>query len=279
MNPGIILPLLLVSMAAGFLGALLGLGGGIIIVPAVTLLFGRNIHEAIGASIVSVIATSTSAAAVYLRHGYVNIRLALNLELATVIGATAGGLIGVALSRRPLEALFAALMLYAAYSMIRNRGREAETSASQASESEERSDTVQFLDRATGETQSYRPKSFPIGAGMSVLAGLQSGMLGVGGGVIKVPVMNLIMGIPLKAAIATSNYMIGITAATSAMIYYVHGYVKPMIAGPCVIGVFLGAQIGSRVGSRTHSAALRWVFVALLVFISGQMFHKAFGAG
>lgn len=277
-EPGLLLPFFLVSVCAGVLGSMLGLGGGIIIVPALTLLFGQDIHYAIGASIVSVIATSTSAAAVYLRYGYVNVRLGLLLGLPTIIGAPIGGFLGIWLARRPLEGLFGCMLLYTAHSMVRAAIRGS-IAAEPPEDLANHPHAASFFDHATGEEQSYLPKRVHAGAGASLGAGLVSGLLGVGGGFINVPAMHLIMGIPLKAAIATSNYMIGITGAASAMIYYAHGFVKPMIVAPCAIGVLLGAQLGSRLAARVHSSVLRWVFVALLVFLAAEMFYRAFGSG
>ena len=275
MDLGLTLLLLLVSAAAGFLGAMLGLGGGIVIVPALTLLFGRDIHEAIGASIVSVIATSTSAAIVYIREGYVDIRLGLLLGLATVVGAPIGGFLGVWMSPRPLETLFGVMLLYTAYSMARAGNIE----PSSQEHPEDDPDAVRFVDKASGRTHCYRPRAVGVGACTSLGAGFMSGMLGIGGGFINVPVMHLIMGVPIKAAIATSNYMIGITGAASAMIYHSRGFVKPLIVAPCAIGVLVGAQIGSRVASKVHSEVLRWAFVVLIIVISAQMFRKGIGAG
>jgi len=279
LGPNDILPMTAIAVSAGFLGSMLGLGGGIIIIPALTLVFRVPFPVAVGASIVSVIATSTSATAVYIREGYVNLRLGLVLELATVAGAVVGGFLGVWMNPRYLEALFGALMLYAGWNMLRAAGEVHPEPVPQSDEGFPHPHDHEFVDRASGRTLVYRPRATLLGSAISAIAGLQSGMLGVGGGIIKVPVMNLIMGVPLKAAIATSNYMIGITAATSAMVYYAHGKVVPLIAGPCAAGVLIGAQIGSRVGPRLKTAKLRWIFVALLVFASYQMFRKALGAG
>ena len=279
MDPGQILPLFLISVAAGILGAMLGLGGGIIIVPALTLLFHRDVHEAVGVSMVSVIATSISATGVYLRHGYVNVSLGLYLQLATVAGAIAGGYIGVGTKPVYLEILFGAMLLYTAYSMARGKSAGASSDEYLNENDLDYPYIHQFVDAATEKEHVYCPGAMVVGACASVGAGLLSGLLGVGGGFIKVPVMHLLMGVPLKAAIATSNYIIGMTAAASAMIYFSRGYVKPLTVAPCAIGVLLGAQIGSRIGSRMHSAALRWAFVALLVFLSAQMLKKAAGGG
>jgi uncharacterized membrane protein YfcA len=163
--------------------------------------------------------------------------------------------------------------------MMRTRDTENESSCADKLENESDVDAVRFIDRATGKGCVYRPKAIAAGAGTGLGAGLISGVLGVGGGFINVPAMHLLMDVPLKAAIATSNYMIGLTAAASAMIYFSRGYVKPLTVAPCAIGVLLGAQIGARIGSRIHSAVLRWGFVALLIFVSAQMFNKALGGG
>ncbi len=274
MDPGTILPLFVVSFFAGFIGSMLGLGGGVVIVPAVTLLFNQDIHDAIGASLIGVIATSTSAAIVYLKHKLVNLRLSFLLLLTIIIGAPIGATLSVSIPAKPLEALFGAMMVYTGFAMIKSKISE---SSYFYDGTDTHQNTEHYLDKTSGEIRSYRFVKLPQGMIASFVSGLTSGMLGVGGGWINVPVMHLIMRVPMQAAVATSNYTLGITAAASAFIYYNRGFVKPMIVGPCALGVLIGAQVGSRVAQKVHSATLRWMFFFILLITAAQMLRKAFG--
>jgi uncharacterized protein len=242
--------------AAGLFGSLLGLGGGVLIVPLLTLVFGLELREAVGVSLVSVIMTSSVAAGVYLERHTADLRLGMRLELFTAIGALIGGSIAFLIEERLLALLFAALLIYVALSMLRAR-----TSATPAP--------------AAGEPQSYEVRNMPLGVVGATGAGVISALLGVGGGIVKVPLMHLGMGVPLRVATATSNLMVGITAAASAVIYVIHGGVDPYVAGPTVVGVFLGASIGSRISHRVDVRVLRWLFVAVLLYTAVQMLMKA----
>ena len=241
--------------AAGVFGSLLGLGGGVLIVPLLTLAFGLELREAVGVSLVSVIMTSSVAAGIYLERHTADLRLGMRLELFTAIGALIGGSIAFLIEERILALLFAALLIYVAVSMLRAR-----TSSAPAT--------------PAGEPQSYEVRNMPLGVVGATGAGLLSALLGVGGGIVKVPLMHLGMGVPLRVATATSNLMVGITAAASAVIYVIHGGVDPYVAGPTVIGVFLGASIGSRIAHRVDVRVLRWLFVAVLLYTAVQMLLK-----
>ncbi len=258
-----------VAIIVGVLGSMLGIGGGVFLIPLLSVIIGLPIKTAIGASIVSVIATSSAAGAVYIDRGLTHSRLAMILEIATTLGALAGGITAVLLSPNILAGIFGAVLLYVAYSM--GKGYQGKTTSTPS-----RLLNTSYTDPLSGELVSYGVRNFPAGMAASFLAGNISGLLGIGGGVIKVPVMNLIMKIPLRAAIATSNFMIGITAATSAIIYYQHGYIDPTIAIPTALGILLGAQIGSRVGGRVRSAWLKQIFRWVLLIFAAQMFIKAF---
>jgi hypothetical protein len=258
----------LTAVVAGLVGSMLGIGGALIVVPVITLFLGVPMKVAIGASIVSVIATSSAAQLVYVQRGITNTRLGMVLELATTLGAIAGGVTAVLISPRLLQGLFAALLLWAAWGMRRR-------SAAARPESPTGLLDGSFLDRATGETVSYGARRLPLGMALSFVAGNVSGLLGVGGGAIKMPVMNLFMGIPLKAAIATSNFTIGVTAATSAAIYFGKGYVDPVVAVPTALGILLGAQIGPRLAARLRSETLRLLMVLLLLAFAVQMAVRA----
>lgn len=258
------------SIVIGVLGSMLGIGGGVFLIPMLTAIVGLPIKTAIGASIVSVIATSTAAGAVYIGRGITHSRLAMVLEIATTLGALAGGFTAVLLSPNILAGIFGAVLLYVAFSMglgFKNKKFQPNGTGFLV---------TSYEDPLTAETITYGAHHLGAGMAASFLAGNVSGLLGIGGGVIKVPVMNLIMGIPLRAAIATSNFMIGITAATSAIIYYQHGYIDPTVAVPTALGILIGAQAGSRLGGKIRSESLKKIFSVVLVLFAVIMFVKAF---
>jgi len=241
--------------AAGVFGSLLGLGGGVLIVPLLTLVFGLELREAVGVSLVSVIMTSSVAAGVYLERHTADLRLGMRLELFTAIGALIGGSIAFLLAERLLALLFAGLLIYVAVSMLRARTPAAPVGP-------------------PGEPETYEVRNMRLGVVGATGAGVLSALLGVGGGIVKVPLMHLGMGVPLRVATATSNLMVGITAAASAVIYVIHGGVDPYVAGPTVIGVFLGASIGSRISHRVDVRVLRFLFVAVLLYTAFEMLMK-----
>jgi uncharacterized protein len=240
---------------AGAFGSLLGLGGGILIVPLLTLGFGLDLREAVGVSLVSVIMTSSVSAGVYLERHLADLRLGMRLELFTAIGALVGGTIAFLIDERWLSVLFAALLGYVAVSMLRA--------------------DVSSDDEPGAGPPAYEVRNLRIGVVGSTGAGVASALLGVGGGIIKVPLMHLAMGIPLRVATATSNLMVGITAAASAVIYLIHGEIDPYVAGPIGIGVFLGASLGSRVAHRIDLRILRLLFVVVLLYTAVQMLLRA----
>ena len=215
---GFTLIVLGISFAAGLLGSLVGVGGGIIVVPALTLLMGVSIEKAIAASIVSVIATSCGAAASYVSERISNMRLGMVLEMSTVLGALTGALLAESVSAKALYLIFALVLSYTAWSMIRPKGRPVEPAPDALADRLRLHGS--YFDRSVGKEVSYRVSRTKLGLAVSYVAGVSSGLLGIGGGVLKVPVMNLAMGIPIKACTATSNFMIGVTAATSAAVYF-----------------------------------------------------------
>jgi uncharacterized membrane protein YfcA len=262
--------------AAGLFGSLLGLGGGVLLVPLLTLGFGLPLREAVGVSLVAVIMTSGAAAGVYLERHIANLRLGMSLELFTAIGALIGGTIAFALDVRLLEALFAALMVYVAITMLRRGVTDEappEPLADDAAPLEPPSRRGSMLERLSGE--GYRVRRLGLGVVGATFAGIVSALLGIGGGIVKVPLMNVGMGVPLRIATATSNLMIGITAAASAIIYLLHGGIDPYVAAPTSIGVFVGATVGSRVGHRIDLRVLRWLFVIVLLYTAFEMLQKA----
>ena len=245
---------------AGVFGSLLGLGGGILIVPLLTLVFPLDLRQAVGVSLVSVIMTSSAAAGVYLERHVADLRLGMRLELFTAIGALVGGSIAFLIDERLLSVLFAALLGYAAVTMARPApGAPAEDG------------TVE----PGADTPAYQVRNLRLGQVGAIGAGVASALLGIGGGLVKVPLMHLAMGVPLRVATATSNLMVGITAAAGAGIYFLHGEIDPYVAGPTAIGVFLGASLGSRAAHRIDLRVLRWLFVAVLLYTAVQMLLKA----
>jgi uncharacterized membrane protein YfcA len=256
------------GVAAGLFGSLLGLGGGILIVPLLTLGFGLPLLTAVGVSLVCVIVTSGAAAGVYLERRVANLRLGMTLELFTAIGALSGGLIAFLVPERFLELLFAALLAYVALTMARRRdpAPDAET-LTQEQVAPEPDDSL--VARLSGP--GYRVRRLGFGVVGSLFAGVVSALLGIGGGLIKVPVMHVVMGVPLRVATATSNLMIGITASASAIIYLLRGGIDPYVAAPTAIGVFLGATLGSRTAHRIDLRVLRGLFVVILLYTGLQM--------
>jgi hypothetical protein len=250
-----ILLMIVGGAVAGAFGSLLGLGGGILIVPLLTLGFGLDLREAVGVSLVSVIMTSSVSAGVYLERHLADLRLGMRLELFTAIGALVGGTIAFLIDERWLSVLFAALLGYVAVSMLRA--------------------DVSSDDEPGAGRPAYEVRNLRIGMVGSTGAGVASALLGVGGGIVKVPLMHLAMGIPLRVATATSNLMVGITAAASAVIYLIHGEIDPYVAGPTGIGVFLGASLGSRVAHRIDLRILRLLFVVVLLYTASQMLLRA----
>jgi uncharacterized membrane protein YfcA len=259
------------GFAAGVFGSLLGLGGGVLIVPLLTLGFGLPLREAVGVSLVAVIVTSSASAGVYLQKHVANLRLGMTLELFTASGALVGGLVAFTLSEQVLAGLFTVLLLYTAFTMAR---RQDEVTAP----SEPLADEIPGSEpepSATDQPPPYAIRNLRWGIVGSLFAGLVSAVLGVGGGLVKVPLMNVAMGVPLRVAAATSNLMIGITAAASAIIYLLRGGIDPYVAGPTAVGVFVGASLGSRTAHRVDVRVLRMLFVIVLLVTAWQMAGKA----
>jgi uncharacterized membrane protein YfcA len=253
------------GMAAGTLGALLGLGGGIFLVPALTLLFDLPVRTAIGVSLIGVISTSAGVATVSRPGRGADIGLALRLEIATTIGALLGGLAAGLLSQTALALLFAGVVLASAvYTFLKSLRKPGPASERQ----------VEELFRT-----DYKIKRWGTGLAFSGVAGVLSGLSGIGGGFVKVPVMYSIMDVPLGVATATSNFMVGITAAASATLYYSRGDINPLVAAPTALGVFAGAMLGAQVASRLRVAVLRRMLILLLALIALQMAWKGISGG
>ncbi len=271
---GVALGMVAGGVAAGTFGSLLGLGGGILIVPLLTLGFGLPLREAVGVSLVSVIMTSGASAGVYLERHVANLRLGMTLELFTAFGALIGGLVAFLIDETVLAGLFAILLVYTAVSMARGtRSREVAPDLVEEVPAQDRPPT--FIDTLGGP--AYRVRRLPLATLGSVFAGVTSALLGVGGGLVKVPVMHLIMGVPLRVSTATSNLMIGVTASAGAIIYLVRGGIDPYVAGPTAVGVFVGASLGSRMAHRVDTRILRVLFVVVLLYTAFLMARKALG--
>ncbi len=256
------------------MGALLGLGGGIIVIPGLTLLLGIDIRYAIGASIVSVIATSSGAAAAYVLERMTNLRVAMVLEVATALGALTGAYVAGLIEGRWLYVLFGLIMGYSALMMLRRRRQPPTECDRPAPWADALRLHSSYYDQALGREVAYRVTGTRVGLALMYVAGVMSGLLGIGSGSLKVPAMDLAMGLPIKVSTATSNFMIGVTAAASAGVYFMRGHIDPFVAGPVAAGVLVGAVLGSRLLGRLHGTVIRIVFVAVLLYVSIEMFVK-----
>ena len=279
--------------------------------PLLNLGFGLPLRQAVAVSLVSVIVTSSASAAVYLQRHVANLRLGMTLELFSATGAFVGGLVAFMINEQLLAALFAALMIWVAISMARRKdpprvGHDAGRTAAGtspapvtaagappstpdlAADAMPAADAAILADVAPDPDADgslaaaisgpgYRVRRIPAGMAGSAFAGINSALLGVGGGIIKVPVMNLVMGVPLRTSTATSNMMMGITAVASAVIYLLRDELDPYVAGPIVLGVFAGATLGSRIAHRVDVRVLRWLFIVVLLYTAYQMIRKALG--
>ncbi len=259
------------SLLAGLLGALTGLGGGVVIVPMLTLGFGVDIRYAIGASLVSVIATSSGAASAYVREGFSNIRIGMFLEIATTIGALAGAFLAARLSSPVISVIFGVVLLHS--SIVSFKSRHEQFLPAQPDPLAVRL-KMDGTYPSPGGAKSYHVQRVPLGFGLMLGAGAISGLLGIGSGAVKVLAMDQVMRIPFKVSTTTSNFMIGVTAAASAGIYLHRGYLEPGLVMPVMLGVLLGALIGARLLVRTKTGTLRTVFgVAILLLALEMIFH------
>ncbi len=262
------------SAGAAIVGSMLGLGGGVFLVPIFTLFFDVNQKLAIGASAIAVATNSVVGSNVHLQSRFTNIRLAMLLQVTTAAGALCGALIGVRAPERFLNFVFGAVLLYAAASMAIKRAAAA---AGTANAPDPLGLGATYRDPATKREIAYVPQRIRAGLGVSGFAGVLSGMLGVGGGVIQVPAMNLLMRVPVKAAAGTSAFMVGITSVATAFVYYSRGKIDPTVVVPAMVGIFAGSQIGSRLTRRVHAHRMVSVFVAVLFYLGGSLVLKSFG--
>ena len=258
------------SLAAGFLGALTGLGGGIVITPLLTVLFGVDIRYAIGASLVSVIATSSGAAAAYVREGFTNIRIGMFLEIATTVGAVVGASVATRLPISTISIIFGIVLLFSAYASTRPAPKmSSDGPPNRLGELLKMSSTYP----TTQGIQSYHVRGVPAGFSLMFVAGGLSGLLGIGSGALKVIAMDQAMRVPFKVSTMTSNFMIGVTAAASAGVYLQRGYIDPGLAMPVMLGVLLGALLGARLLPRTRTTWLRALFAVVVAVLAVEMIY------
>jgi uncharacterized protein len=259
----VILLLVLLGFCSGLLGALTGIGGGILLTPILALHFGVPIRQAIGTSLVAVITTSAASSSVHLQRHTTDIRLGMTLELATSFGAAVTAYLVGYFNRNALEALFAGFLLYSAITILTRGGKV-----------KPEDDSSPAVPAGNGEVviPPYEPKRYPLGLSASLVAGALSGLLGIGGGPIKVPVMFIFMNVPLMVATATSNFMIGVTGAASAMVYYRRGDIFVQYAAPLAVGVFMGSLLGARLAPRVHTKIVVYLLVAIMFYLSGHLF-------
>jgi uncharacterized membrane protein YfcA len=256
------------GFVTGILGALLGIGGSVFFIPYLVLLLKVPIHQAIATGIVCVIATSSATASVNVERKFTNIRLGMVLEVATTVGAILGGFTANALSGAVLSKVFGGLLFLVAFLMIR---RVWTGKSDAATSTEDGWIHGGYFDPAMNKEVRYTAHRLPAALSVSLVAGNVSGLLGIGGGVIKVPVMNLLCAIPMKAATATSNFMIGVTAVASAFIYYANNRIHPVITCAAVIGVLCGSMLGATISAKIRGGTIGLIFTFVLLILGIQM--------
>jgi uncharacterized membrane protein YfcA len=266
------------SLAAGFLGALTGLGGGVVIIPLLVLVFRIDLHYAMGASLVSVIATSSGAAASYVKEGYSNIRIGMLLEVATTFGALAGAWLVASglVSKDVIAVIFGLVLIFSAFLSGRHRKEQPGDGRPDPLAARLRLDASYPTPQGA---QPYHVHGVPGGFGLMFLAGVLSGLLGIGSGAMKVLALDQVMRVPFKVSTTTSNFMIGVTAAASAGVYLSQGYIDPGLAMPVMLGVLLGSLLGARVLVVARTQLLRRVFAAVILVLAVQMIYKGLSGG
>jgi uncharacterized membrane protein YfcA len=261
------------SILAGFLGALTGLGGGVVIVPVLALLFKVDIRYAIGASLVSVIATSSGAAVAYVREGLSNIRIGMFLEVATTLGALLGAYLTAKISSHWIAIVFGTVLLYSAVASFRQKPEVVPEDAKAENPLAKKLELTGVYPGPNGG-EPYTAQRVPLGFSIMFAAGTLSGLLGIGSGAVKVLAMDQAMKLPFKVSTTTSNFMIGVTAAASAGIYLSRGYIHPTIAMPVMLGVLAGSLLGTRILVKTDVATLRSVFALVIVLLGIEMMYS-----
>lgn len=271
--------LVITGLAAGILGAIMGIGGGMIVTPVMTMIMGLPIRYAIAASVIAVIATSSGSTIAYLRDDLLNLRVAMFLEIATTIGAIAGAIAAGFVPGQLLYWLFGALLIFSTYNMIRKLIGKTDSAPATTDDAIARKMRLNgtYYDKAASKQVDYSVTNVPGGFAMMFGAGVASGMLGIGSGAFKVIAMDTIMHMPLKPSSATSNLMMGVTAAASATVYFFNGSMQPQIAAPLAIGILIGATIGTRIMPLLPTRILRMIFIPIIGYMGIQMFLKGFG--
>lgn len=277
-----ILQFMLIAVLAGFLGSLVGLGGGIIITPALTILFGFDIKYAIGASIVAVIATSSGSAIAFVKDHVSNMRVGMLLEVFTTAGGVVGVLMAGVFSSKLLYIFFSLILLNSFYGMLKKTGLITKLKKEEEKvENDKYADKYKlnstYYDKATGKTVKYNVTNVPQGSLVMFGAGFASGLLGIGSGAFKVVALDTYMKLPIKVSTATSNFMMGVTATASALIYFFNGTINPVVAAPIAIGTLIGSRTGAKVMQRLDAKYIRYIFLPILLFTIINMLLKGLG--
>ena len=277
-----IIQFMLIAVLAGFLGSLVGLGGGIIITPALTILFGIDIKYAIGASIVAVIATSSGSAIAFVKDHISNMRVGMLLEVFTTAGGVVGALMTGIFSSKLLYIFFSLILLNSFYGMLKKTGlitklKKEEEKVVNDKYADRYKLNSTYYDKATGKTVAYNVTNVPQGSLVMFGAGFASGLLGIGSGAFKVVALDSYMKLPIKVSTATSNFMMGVTATASALIYFFNGTINPAIAAPIAIGTLIGSRTGAKVMQRLDAKYIRYIFLPILLFTIVNMFLKGVG--
>jgi permease len=277
-----IIQFMIIAVLAGFLGSLVGLGGGIIITPALTILFGIDIKYAIGASIVAVIATSSGSAIAFVKDHVSNMRVGMLLEVFTTAGGVVGALMAGIFSSKLLYIFFSLILLNSFYGMLKKTGLITKVKKEEEKvENDKYADRYKlnstYYDKATGKTVVYNVTNVPQGSLVMFGAGFASGLLGIGSGAFKVVALDSYMKLPIKVSTATSNFMMGVTATASALIYFFNGTINPAIAAPIALGTLIGSRTGAKVMQRLDAKYIRYIFLPILLFTIVNMFLKGVG--
>ena len=277
-----IIQFMIIAVLAGFLGSLVGLGGGIIITPALTILFGIDIKYAIGASIIAVIATSSGSAIAFVKDHVSNMRVGMLLEVFTTAGGVVGALMAGIFSSKLLYIFFSLILLNSFYGMLKKTGLITKVKKEEEKvENDKYADRYKlnstYYDKATGKTVVYNVTNVPQGSLVMFGAGFASGLLGIGSGAFKVVALDSYMKLPIKVSTATSNFMMGVTATASALIYFFNGTINPAIAAPIALGTLIGSRTGAKVMQRLDAKYIRYIFLPILLFTIVNMFLKGVG--
>ena len=277
-----IIQFMIIAVLAGFLGSLVGLGGGIIITPALTILFGIDIKYAIGASIVAVIATSSGSAIAFVKDHVSNMRVGMLLEVFTTAGGVVGALMAGIFSSKLLYIFFSLILLNSFYGMLKKTGLITKVKKKEEKvENDKYADRYKlnstYYDKAIGKTVAYNVTNVPQGSLVMFGAGFASGLLGIGSGAFKVVALDSYMKLPIKVSTATSNFMMGVTATASALIYFFNGTINPAIAAPIALGTLIGSRTGAKVMQRLDAKYIRYIFLPILLFTIVNMFLKGVG--